>query len=213
MWYRQRIHSAHLSRKTAPMIDSLIILVSLQLEPIELYPLASIPVIQIILMLCCLVLVHKIRDDLPTSKSVPYNHTYREDAPRIIEFSEILGKHWVLLVLVQVRANTPRLIVLSQHARESLCSSLACEKILDKQTYHMDTRMIRNHQAAHPMIRLNVGRFLGKSHLNRRRTPRYKVCQLSFPDPQQRFVNLRRTVRSARHNALKQLTSVGSTSP
>lgn len=57
--------------------DSLIIFVSLQHEPIRLYRLASIPVIQIILMLCRLVFVHEIRNDLSLKQKSASLHAPR----------------------------------------------------------------------------------------------------------------------------------------
>lgn len=79
------------TKKSGANDNSLIILVSLQHESIGLYRLASIPVIQIILMLCRLVLVHEIRDDLPTSKSASYNaprrhtHLASSNSPKSLE--------------------------------------------------------------------------------------------------------------------------------
>mmetsp|Transcript_6375 Transcript_6375/g.15510 ORF Transcript_6375/g.15510 Transcript_6375/m.15510 type:complete len:204 (-) Transcript_6375:430-1041(-) len=96
------------------------------------------------------------------------------DLPRVVELAQILGEHGVLLVVVQKGPPPHEPVVLVEALGEEVA----------------DAGVVREHQAAHPVLRLDVGRLLAQRDLDAGGPPLDEVGQLALPDPLQRLVHL-----------------------
>ena len=59
-----------------------------------------------------------------------------------------------------------------------------------RETDRSNAGVVGKHEAAHAVIRLHVWRSAGERDLDRCGPPRDEVCELAFPDTEQRLVDL-----------------------
>jgi hypothetical protein len=77
---------------------------TIQNREIRLYLiLASVPVVQIVLVLCRFVLVYEFRYHFPVKQSMSMrciSGSQSDDQPCIVEFTEVFAEHWILFILM-----------------------------------------------------------------------------------------------------------------